>query len=211
MKPFFYKDHDNSVEASFIFSGDTEHHEFDAAEDEDWFIFYGEGGRSHVFEIENRDVRCEPVITLYNAKFETLKRTDKGEYRLEWRCRGEETFYFAKVTNTDGSVYGDDTGYDFHFYVTSAPFSTGQIFGYVCDAHSYSKRIQGVDIIYVNVGNGIVREDVYYSNSLGICYMSGLEKGNYTLIVNAPGYKESQVTVIVGSLPIRKDICLWPE
>ena len=204
-----YETDDTSDQANLIFINDeVQRHNFHDAGDVDWLMFYGVEGESYTVEASNMETRCDVMIKPYCPDGDGMKEPTSGT--RTWKC-DEEGMYYAKLTNANSDHFGEDTGYDLKVYIPNAPFASGAIVGYVCDASSdnFTKTVDDVTIT-CKKSDGNERH-VYQNSSIGIYYVFGLEEGTYTLSAQADGYTDFPDTEVeVGSITIRKDICMEP-
>jgi len=201
-----YEDNDSFEQANLIVTDIVQHHNFHDKGDNDWVMFYAEEGETYTIEAGNPGIQCIVGLELYDTDGKTF--TDFFAYSssygknaaFTWKC-GEDGIYFVKAFNTDSVVYGKDTEYDLKITFNTAPMPLGKISGYVLDASSGLKiMVQGLTI---KCSSGTL---VYYNSTYGIFYVSGLEKGTYTLTANAPGYKTSVTSVKVKTSSVKRDI-----
>ncbi len=164
--------------------------------------------------------QCNVVTELYDSDEKKLKSAEpRGPGQdggLAWKCEKEGTYY-VKVTN-DSGIFGQNTGYDLSVTLPIAPWCLGGMIGYVCDTSYYKDEVcnssfypdgevHEITITIRRESTGSVR-NAYYIDFLGIYYVPWLEKGDYTLMANAPGYEETSVSATVGTFIIRKDISM---
>jgi len=215
-----YEEDDEFSQANLIIVEDLcpQRHDFQDENDADWVKFDAEPG---FYEIQATQLesRCNVMIELYDSD---EKKLDSAEPRgagedggLIWKCE-KEGVYYVKVTN-DSGIFDQDTGYDLSVTLPTAPWPSGGMIGYVCDASYYTNgicnlfysygKVPGITISIRKESTGAVW-NAYYINFLGIYYIPWLEKGVYTLAANAPGYEEASVTAEVGTLIIRKDMSM---
>jgi len=220
-----YEDDDKSRTISFIEPDDKDTHSnnFETAGDEDWFMFYGREDISYVIKIREPAERCNGIITLYDKNDNPIKPNEEGKYELN----GE--FYFIKVVNANPNDFGEDTAYQLclHTPQGDCPPSPpvvgdtnddtppvtppmGRIVGYVCDVYRDQTLIQGVNATITNIRTKVTN-DIWYSDRLGIYYVFGLAKGEYTLAASADEYQGTSVEIEVETIIIRRDICLCPK
>lgn len=154
-----YEKDDSFKHARTILLSDKEfqHHNFHAADDEDWVMFYGIHGRFYKIETVNLGSNCDTVIELYDADG-TMRDIENGGYTgadesLYLKCE-KEGIYYVKVINKD---FGENTDYDLKVnYPEGTP--PGFIIGKISDADS-DKPITEVVHIKTNAGRTTIGRD----------------------------------------------------
>lgn len=216
-----YECDDTFHQANFIGLEEVQYHNFHDAGDTDWVIFYGKKDEPYTIEIREPGENCNPTIELHvisaDGQLELLSsvtgRLPGLMQTLNWGNADdwedvEEGLFFAKITNTDASVFGQGTGYDLSAHINDAPPSLGAIVGFVCDAAAIlTEPVQMVMVTIRETGDEEERP-VYYNDFLGIYYAFGLRAGTYVLTVSAEGYAETFFEKEVISLLVREDVCL---
>ncbi len=198
-----YEDNDSYEQANVIELENYQRHNFHDAEDEDWIMFYAIKDEDYTVEVKNPGTRCDVWLELYDTDGETsVDYSSTGS--LGWKA-DNDGMYYVRITNTVSEEgFGKDTGYDLHVTHSTAPLYLGGIIGYVFDVSAGSLgNIPELTITCSSVSN------VYYYESYGIYYISGLEKGYYTIAASAPGYRTTDITLWVGTSTARRDIYMW--
>ncbi|MDM8523923.1 hypothetical protein QUF80_11190 [Desulfococcaceae bacterium HSG8] len=200
-----YEDNDSYEQANLIGLENYQHHNFHDAEDEDWVMFYAVKDEDYTVEVKNPGTRCDVWLEIYDD-------TD-GETSVEYSSSGllgwkadKDGMYYVRIANSVSEGFGEDTGYDLHVTYSTAPEYFAGIIGYVFDVSAGSLgNIPELTITCSSVSN------VYYYESHGLYYISGLEEGNYTITASAPGYRTTDITLWVGTSTVRRDIYMWRD
>ena len=132
-----YEIDDTYAQANVItLNGDApQQHNFHIADDRDWVKFFGISGETYTISVSNLESNCDAVIELYGTNGTTMitKKDDvsAGETEeLAWTCQ-KDGIYFAKIRQYNGSVYGENTGYELKIFKPIGPlagFITGTVF-----------------------------------------------------------------------------------
>jgi hypothetical protein len=176
-------------------------------------MFFAKTGVYYKIEASDVGSDCNVKIGLYQADGDTeidaVNYNGKGEGEtLNWTDCDQDGFYFIRVSFDNNDGFGEDTEYHLKIQITQAPWNLGGIVGYVYALPSYlAGKIQDVSL---TCKSGDADISVFYSQEWGIFYVYGLESGDYTLTATAPGYAETEITVVVGTTTLRRDIFMNP-
>jgi len=200
---------DNSSEKAQVININDESpqsHNFHDATDNDWVKFHAISGNVYHIFVNNIDIHCDPVITLYEQDGQTsIQESNTGigneKEEIYWNCQ-EDGIYYVSVHNYNTDGNGKDTGYDLRINQTATIYN-GRIIGFV--------RIKDTDTPIVNA---IVRTSVNLSDiSLpsGTYRIGGHESGDTTIFAEADGFKPYSALIRVNPIEsTRHDIYMTP-
>lgn len=172
-------------------SGYPEYHDhnFHEKNDQDWVKFYATAGETYRISVKSPESLCDVVITVFSSDAETVVReTDdrfagEEEY-AEFRC-DSSGLYYVRLKQSEGTVFGDDTGYRLYLFKPVATFD-GFVEGKVTPA--------GVETIITTTGKG---EAITLPD--GSFFMPH-RAGTYTLTAIAQGYEPYEQSFTVEEL-----------
>ena len=168
--PDIYEDDDSHYQARvfFVDNGESQRHNFDASNDEDWVVFEAKksdpvlcsGSCKYTITAtpvdQNTGSKCDPVIEIYRPNAITpddvislkvaidLGWEGKAE-SYEWETCPADGYYYVKITNAN-SQFGSGTEYDLKIDIVNLPsFNRGRIGGVVFASDGYV-RIIGAEI-----------------------------------------------------------------
>jgi hypothetical protein len=114
---------------------ENQHHDFHAANDEDWVKFYVYAGDWLEIGAEGLESNADPILELYDSEKTLLCTTADlwcriDTYRLGWLF-AEEGLYFIRVTQRNPEIYGEGTEYELFAWDGKAPDFPSMVLGQV--------------------------------------------------------------------------------
>jgi len=204
-----YEDDDTMNKATVININDKypQKHDFHDKNDQDWVRFFGIYEETYIIEVSNLESTCNAVIDLYyhgdsSSKMSIDHNGYGGNEKLPWKCP-KDGIYYLRITNADPYDYGDNTSYDLQINFKESPFP-GDIIGVAYN--NFTKQI---------IQNAIIKTSgnmASISNKDGYYHIFNHQIGNYTITVEADGYKLFEGEVEVKGLGTTEmNIPMLPE
>lgn len=197
--PDRFEDDDAAETATYLpYAGDSQAHNFDSGEDEDWLVFLteGESTSANAFRAIPIGGGPYPGVALFRegaSGLESVAPSHTFEGRHQFA--GEPgVLYYARITNPDGDRAPEETYYNVdvaaNVYIAGAP-APGTIAGTVT---SGSALVEGADIRVESLARTLAA-----SNGYGVYFVPNLPSATYTLSVEKAGYHPASAAIGVAN------------